>query len=320
MTRLVKKTSIVLVFRALKVVFVDRTYDVYQVDAFTTVKFRGNPAGVVPYADSLNDCEMQQIALELNNSETAFVFKAAASDHDIKIRYFTPKVEVPICGHATLATHFVRASFDPKRIVRFKTQVGILTAEIHREANPLQIFFNQGKPEFGAKLEGGTGTALMTALGLKPADFLDGAVPQIVSTGHSKVLIPIKDVGTLNGLEPNLDALSALSRLIGCNGFYVFCFSKDGAPNLTHGRMFAPAIGISEDPVTGNASGPLGAYLWRYQLVKSTDPVFRFIARQGEAMGRPGEVTVEVRKNQDEITEVKIGGSAITVFKTTITL
>lgn len=86
-----------------------RTLKVCQVDSFTTEKFKGNPAGVVLNADGLSDQEMQHIARELNNSETAFIFSPDGNDHEIKIRFFTPKTEVPVCGHATIAAHYVRA-------------------------------------------------------------------------------------------------------------------------------------------------------------------------------------------------------------------
>lgn len=86
-----------------------KKYRVYQVDSFTREKFSGNPAGVVYHADGLTERQMQQLARELNNSETAFIFTGQKPDYDVEVRYFTPTTEVPICGHATIAAHYVRA-------------------------------------------------------------------------------------------------------------------------------------------------------------------------------------------------------------------
>ncbi len=105
-----------------------RTYRLYQVDAFTTEKFAGNPAGVVPDASGLSDGEMEAIAREMNNSETAFILPPESSDHEVRVRFFTPTTEVPSCGHATIAAHYVRAvehSLDSCTVIH-KIGAGIL--------------------------------------------------------------------------------------------------------------------------------------------------------------------------------------------------
>src|SRR5215472_15025423 len=109
-----------------------KTLDIYQVDAFTTRKLQGNPAGVVPDADGLSDAAMQAIARELNNSETAFLLSPTAPDHDVWIRFFTPTTEVPVCGHATIAAHYVRANIKrlPRTIVRHRVGTGIFPIEV----------------------------------------------------------------------------------------------------------------------------------------------------------------------------------------------
>src|SRR5687768_7858805 len=110
-----------------------RRYDVYQVDAFTAVRFAGNPAGVVPDASGLSEVEMLAIARELNNSETAFILPADRDDHDVRVRFFTPTTEVPICGHATIAAHWIRAHLGvTEGITRQLTGAGILPVQIER--------------------------------------------------------------------------------------------------------------------------------------------------------------------------------------------
>lgn len=107
-------------------------------------------------------------------------------------------------------------------------------------------------------------------------------------------------------LHPNYDALSKLSKVIGCNGFYVFTVDSKNNDILIHGRMFAPAIGINEDPVTGNANGPFGAYLVHHNLVKHNDSLFKFKAKQGEAIERLGIIEVEVKIEDRKPVEIKI--------------
>jgi PhzF family phenazine biosynthesis protein len=112
--------------------------------------------------------------------------------------------------------------------------------------------------------------------------------------------------------------LTELSRIIQCNGYFTFTLNSNSEDVLSHGRMFAPAIGIFEDPVTGNANGPLGAYVVKHQLKKIGNGVFTFKARQGEAMGRPGIVEVKVDAENGDAVRVKIGGKAVIAFKTEI--
>ncbi|SMC25965.1 phenazine biosynthesis protein PhzF family [Clostridium acidisoli DSM 12555] len=299
-----------------------RKYDLYQVDSFTKEKFTGNPAGVITNADGLTDCEMQKIARELNNSETAFIFSSNSNEYDVHVRFFTPTNEVPICGHATIAAHYVRAIKNGFDTVRFyhKTGAGILPVDIIKENEDYKIIMTQGKIEFGPSIDGTNKEELLAALNIKDSDLLENYEIQIVSTGHSKVMVGIKSIEILNTLQPDYNALSKLSEVIECNGYYVFAVDSNEKDILIHGRMFAPAIGINEDPVTGNANGPLGAYLVHHNLVKHNNSVFKFKAKQGEAIRRPGIIEVEVKIEDKEPVEVKVSGSAVIVFQSEITI
>lgn len=299
-----------------------RTYHLYQVDAFTTERFCGNPAGVVLNADGLSVEEMQQIARELNNSETAFILSPDGPDHDVWVRFFTPTREVPICGHATISAHFVRAlaSQAPTSTVVQKTGAGILPVEIIADEGGYRIVMTQGKIEFEPPFAEDMRNAIVAALGLN-AQERDARCPlQIVSTGHSKVLIGIREQKILHALKPDFTRLTELSAQIGCNGYFVFTFESESPDILTHGRMFAPAIGIQEDPVTGNANGPLGAYIVRHGLVEHDGRCFCFRGKQGEAIGRPGIVDVTVEIETGQPVKTKVGGQAIVVFQTTLQL
>ncbi|QLY78420.1 PhzF family isomerase [Clostridium intestinale] len=299
-----------------------RKYSLYQVDSFTKEKLSGNPAGVITNADGLKDDEMQKIARELNNSETAFIFSKDNNDYDVHVRFFTPKNEVPICGHATIAAHYVRTvenNLDNMRIYH-KTGAGILPVDIIREDEDYRIVMTQGEIGFGDIIEDRNKESLLEALHIKEDDLLEEYKIQIVSTGHSKVMIGIKDKVVLNNLNPDYSGLSRLSSIINCNGYYVFTVDSEDSDILVHGRMFAPSIGINEDPVTGNANGPLGAYLVHHNLVNHNNSSFKFKAKQGEAMKRPGIIEVEVSIEDEEPKEIKISGNAVIVFKSELIL
>ena len=299
-----------------------RKYNLYQIDSFTKEKLTGNPAGVITNADGLTDYEMQKIARELNNSETAFIFSSNSSEYDVHIRFFTPTNEVPICGHATIAAHYARAvekGLDTCRVYH-KTGAGILPVDVIKENGDYKIVMTQGKVEFGSIIDGVSKEELWRSLNIKDSDLLENYDIQIVSTGHSKVMVGIKSIQTLNTLQPDYQGLAKLSKIIKCNGYYVFTVNPQGSDILIHGRMFAPAIGINEDPVTGNANGPLGAYLVHHNLVKHNNSIFKFKAKQGEAINRSGIIEVEVKIEDKEPVEVKVAGNAVIVFKTELSL
>lgn len=299
-----------------------KKYYIYQVDSFTTERFCGNPAGVVLNADGLTELQMQAIARELNNSETAFLLSPNSTDHDVWVRFFTPTVEVPSCGHATIAAHFVRAIENnlPSCTVTHKIGIGILPVEIQNDNGNYKIIMTQGKVTFSKPFLGQTKSEILSEIGLSSSDLDERCPIQIVSTGHSKVMIGIKTKDKLNSLQPNLSKLSQISKMIECNGYFIFTLDSDSPDILTHGRMFAPAIGILEDPVTGNANGPLGAYLVKHQLVDSSKNYIKYKAKQGEAIGRPGFVDVEVELEEGNPVKTKVGGNAVIVYKTEIEL
>ena len=297
-----------------------KIYSLYQVDSFAEKIFEGNPAGVVPDAAGLEPPMMQKIARELNNSETAFIFPSDNKEYDVEVRFFTPTREVPICGHATVAAHFIRAmenNLGSCRVVQ-KTGAGILPVDIIKEDAGYKIIMTQGKIEFEEPISHPADSEILTALGLTEEERDERCPIQVVSTGHSKVMIGIKSGRKLNALEPDMTRLAMLSRQIKCNGYFVFTFDTGEEGILTKGRMFAPAIGINEDPVTGNANGPLGAYIVKHKLTEFKGGTFRFRGKQGETIGRPGIIDVEVDTENGGPAVVRIGGRAVAVFKTEI--
>ena len=299
----------------------ENLYHIYQIDSFTKERLTGNPAGVITNADGLSDQQMQKIARELNNSETAFIFKPENDTYDMQVRFFTPTEEVPICGHATIAAHYARATENHLGTTRVlhKTGAGVLPVDIICENDDYKIIMTQGKVEVHDALSGKVQQTLVSALGITQQDILENCPIAIASTGHSKVMVGIKDVNVLHSLRPNMDSLAKLSSRIGCNGYYVFTMNQNETP-MVHGRMFAPAIGINEDPVTGNANGPLGAYLVHYGLVTHNGTLFTFNVIQGEAIGRAGTMEVQVKIKNNQPIEVRIVGNAVIAFSTELML
>ncbi|MEJ6001466.1 PhzF family phenazine biosynthesis isomerase [Paucibacter soli] len=290
----------------------------FHVDAFCSEPFRGNPAGVLLHADGMCDAEMQAWARELKHSETAFVLAADGPDHDLRIRYFTPQTEVPLCGHATIAAHAARAAALrlPDSDWRQKTGAGIQRVRLSTLPDGRRrVTLWQGRPSFEAPLDARMRGRIANALGLGPQHLRPGWPVQIVSTGHSKVMVPLAEAVDLHALRPDLAALTALSAELGCNGYFAFQCRADQA-GASDGRMFAPAIGIAEDPVTGNANGPLGAYLALHGLMPLDDGRrLRLAGHQGRALGRDGVVHVEVQIDAAGApSEVSIAGDSCILF------
>ena len=299
-----------------------RKYKVFQVDSFTDTVFKGNSTGVVLDADGLTDQQMQQIAREMNNSETVFLLSPTAPDHEVWLRYFTPTMEVPTCGHATIAAHYIRAldiGIDSGKVIQ-KIGIGILPIEITRENGDLKILMTQGKVKISDPVDGELLREILEALKLNSSDIQENCPVQEVSTGSCKYIICLKNADILNKIKPSFSELSNISNSTGCNGYFLFSFDTKREDVLTTARMFAPAMGINEDPVTGNGNGPMGAYLIHNNLVEHDGKKFNFRGEQGVSMGRQGFVDVSVEIEGNEPKKTIIGGKAVIVFQTEIVI
>lgn len=299
-----------------------KTLRIYQVNAFTHEVFKGNPAGVVANADGLSADQMQAIARELNNSETAFIFHPSDPSHEFKVRFFTPTVEVPSCGHASISAGFIWSKENGfnRTSFRQKIQIGVLPIKISTENGKQLVYMTQGNVEFGEPIEGPLKEKILNALGIFSSDIIDELPIQCVSTGHGKVIVPLKSKQILNCLKPNYTALAKLSDVVGQNGFFPFVFNDNYEEILTHARMFAPKIGINEDPVTGNGNGPMGAYLVYHKAVEYLGNRLEFVSRQGEAMNRMGHAHVKVDIDNGKPVKVQVGGECVVAFETSMIL
>lgn len=292
-------------------------YQILVVDAFTRTPYAGNPAAVVLDADGLSDAQMQAVAREMNLSETAFVTTSEVAD--FRVRFFTPAKEIPLAGHPTIATMHALAEegridlATGQRRVTQELRVGVLPVDLRREDGGVTVTMTQAPPEFGAVIPAADVSA---ALGLTTGDLLPGAPCMVVSTGTPQAMVPVQSIDVLRRCSPDLAALAELEERYGFFSVHVFALEALDPGNATHARHFAASAGIAEDPVTGSASGAMGAYLWRQGLLRR--PQFR--AEQGHLMGRPGVVTVEVAGNGDTPEEVRVTGTAVTILRGTISV
>jgi len=297
-----------------------RTVQVFQVDAFTTRRFTGNPAGVVLHADVLSDDEMLAIARELNNADTAFVLKPDTDDHDLRVRFFTPRTEAAFVGHATVAAHHVLSRREgTARQLRQKQRSGMVDIAIRGEGPERFVAIRQSPPPLGREINVRERLAVLDALALSSND-LDTRCPmQIVGSSSTRLLIGVRSAEQLRQLKPDMTRLNTLSAQIGAAGHFVFALTRT-AETLTTSRMFCPALGIPEDPVSGNAHGMLGCYLAQHRLIEPSSDGTRFSGAQGQWLNRPGRVDIELEFDGGTVAAVWIVGQAVLVFETTLTL
>lgn len=303
-----------------------RRIRIFQVDAFTTERFTGNPAGVVLGADALTDAEMLAIARELNNADTAFVLKPDGPDHELRVRFFTPRTEASFVGHATIATHFVLSrdgAVKPDAStgrIRQRQKSGIVDIEIRGEGATRRVAVRQPAPPLGRQLNDRERLAVLDALALSTGDIDTRCPLRIVGGAGTRLLIGVRSTEQLKQLKPDFSRLTTLSAQLGAAGFFVFTLSHGMPGCLTESRMFCPALGIPEDPVSGNAHGLLGAYLAEQGLLPHAGATARFTGAQGHHLHRAGRVDVELEYTGGKLDGVWIVGQAVEIFDTEMVL
>jgi trans-2,3-dihydro-3-hydroxyanthranilate isomerase len=299
-----------------------RDYRFLQVDVFTDVPFSGNPLAVFPNAEGLSTPEMQAIAREMNLSETTFVLPPDDLHAHFTVRIFTPTAELPFAGHPTVGTHWVLAHLgrvelhEPVTTVRFALGVGILPADLHVANGQVhRIVMTQAPPEFLEISEDVTNLAL--GLGLPKEAVTDMPYPvQVVSTGVPQMMVPCRsldEVRSLGARRLNVAALNAACRAMGTDCVLVFTTETESPDADAHVRVFAPGLGVAEDPATGSANGALGAYLVRHRVVPVTEPTTHISTEQGLEIHRPSTLHIEVDSADNQITAVRVGGKVVLV-------
>ncbi|MEO8395082.1 MAG: PhzF family phenazine biosynthesis protein [Chloroflexota bacterium] len=282
----------------------------HLVDVFTDTQFGGNQLAVFtePPVDLLGET-MQSIARELNISETVFVLPPADAANHYRLRIFTPGAELPFAGHPTIGTGFVlqqAGMIPPGDVLRLEEGVGLIEVTLTHEAGgKLLVTMQQPIPKFGAIYE--DRAQVSAALSLSEADLLPDFPVQIVSSGNPFLFVPLKSLDAAARSRVRIDIYEKVIAEIGARGLFLFTPETALMGSSVHTRMFAPQMGISEDPATGSAMGPLGAYLLHYGLVDAS-AAQHLACEQGFEMERPSIIHIYMKGTPEQITGASIGG------------
>jgi PhzF family phenazine biosynthesis protein len=287
----------------------------FQVDAFTQTPFTGNPATVVLDGEGLSDDQMRAVAREFAKGDTAFVLPATAPDHDLTVRFLMPGKEAPFVGHATLAVHAVLARHAPLPLRRQSGRSGIVEVRAQEGG---RFAISQPPPSLARSPSDTQIEALLPLLGLTAADLDRQCPPRIVGTASTRLIIALESIAALDRVQPQFAQLAAMSAALGAHGY--FLFTRKGAQQgfFTESRMFCPALGIDEDPVSGNAHAMLAVLLHEQGLLKASSGSASFAGAQGRHVGRPGRVDVSMQFDVDgQPRSVSIAGQAVVVLEAT---
>lgn len=284
-----------------------------MVDVFAEHKYSGNPLAVFTHAERLTTEQMQQIAREINFSETTFILSPEPRNGGYDVRIFTPARELPFGGHPTLGTTFIlqqEVIRQPVEQITLNLAVGQIPVTIAAQpsASPI-LWMQQQPPSFGAEIPA---AEIAPVLSLTPAD-IDPRFPiQIVSTGVPFIIVPLKSLAALQRIRVQTEQLITLVEPLQAKEVFVFCPETRHPENQFSARMFAPLMGIAEDPATGAANGCLAAYLVQHQYL-GTDSI-QVRVEQGYEMGRPSLLLLQAEQTATQIS-VRVGGSVVMVAR-----
>ena len=286
----------------------------YTLDVFTTTRFEGNPLAVITDGDGLSDDAMLAVAREMNLSETVFVQKPTEDEALARLRIFTTREELKLAGHPVIGTWYLLAELGvvPAQEggvhVLQQTGAGVLPVEIRfKDGRPQRVTMTQKDAAFRpAKLNK---KALAAALGLSAKDFDPKLAPEYVSTGIFNLMVPLRNRAALGKIVMNM---VALRKVLGKNATMAYCFTCG-----ENGKVFSRGMlpwELYEDAATGSAAGALGAYLVKHGKLS---PAHTLNILQGEEMGRPSHIEVEVTQSGKKLVP-RVSGAAVKVFEGTI--
>lgn len=283
---------------------------VLHIDAFSTVPGKGNPAGVVLNGGQWTDKQMQEIARKVGFNETAFVVPTEKAD--IGIRYFTPGHENNLCGHATMGTIFAlyREGQLTKQSFTIDTKAGILPIDVKEEHNSIMITMQHAAPAF--QTFAGNKAELAEAIGLHEEDIHDDLPIVYGSTGIWTLIVPIKSLASFSAMKPHTENFPIVLKEMPRMSIHPICLETRDEECILHSRHFSsPFSGTVEDPVTGTASGVMGAYYKTY--VKPDLPLpATLIMEQGHEIHKDGKVYVHVDEEEGQLS-ISISGTAVFV-------
>lgn len=262
--------------------------EVLRYAAFTDHPDGGNPAGVVLDATGLDAAGMQQIAARVGYSETAFLMPRGESPGAFDVRYFTPEVEVPFCGHATIAAAVALARRDGPSTLELQAPAGLLRVRTRADAGSPPLATLESVPPSVEDVDAASLRAALSALKWDAGDLDPDLPPRIAFAGARHLVLAVHTRRRLADLDYDYDALAAVARRLDLITL-ALVWREDAV--TFHARNPGPSVGILEDPATGAAAAALGAYL--VALGRLAAPA-RITVHQGEDMGRPSRLLVEL--------------------------
>jgi trans-2,3-dihydro-3-hydroxyanthranilate isomerase len=289
-----------------------KKYHFALVDVFTDKPFSGNQLAVFTEPEGLSKSQMQKIAKELNFSESTFVFPPGTrkSGVDYRVRIFTPDKELPMAGHPTIGTAFVLSlqEASERSQLRLEEGVGIIPVSIEFERGaPGWVGMSQPLPKFGPAFKESRKN-IANMLSLEEGALVPDLPLEVVSCGLPFLYVPLKDLHSVQRIKFRLDVWETLLKGTSLENVFVFTREVQNTGSFVHSRMFAPGVGIVEDPATGSASGPLGCYLVKNGVLRSS-PTAEFVSEQGIEIGRPSKIRVSIGVDRrGEIDRVVVSG------------
>ena len=287
----------------------------YQVDVFTNTPFSGNPLAVLFDVENISSQTMQSIAKEMNLSETIFVLPPGNLPVDFSVRIFTPDKEIPFAGHPTIGTaHILRETgkvISGNHTIKLSMKAGIIT--VTKGLTDNLLFMDQPLPEYLSVLDCAEKIGQVLSIPISTIKLSRYPI-QIVSTGLPVLLVPINSIKSLEKIVVNVSELNNFLHSLGVEMLYAFTDETLNSSANIHARMFAPPLGILEDPATGSAAGAMGAYIFKHKII-SENNLKNITIEQGYKMGRPSCIHVEIYYKYNEIKKIRVGGESVIVIE-----
>ena len=285
-------------------------YRFVQVDVFTRVRFGGNQLAVFTDASGLDAATMQNVAREMNYSESTFVFPPESASADAQVRIFTPAKELPFAGHPVVGTAFVLGAERRKREMTLELKVGALDVIADAETGDVGwAQMRQPLPAFRASEL--SRSALARMLGVEEQDVHASLPSEFGSAGVEFLYAPLASIDAVRRARLNLGVAEAAGLSSGHPAVYLFSTETVVSGYAAHARMLSQLISdsVAEDPATGSAAGPLGAYLVRHGQQRAG----AFTIEQGYEVGRPSQIEVAIEGDEGSVTSVRVGGGVVRV-------